>query len=110
MAGHTDQWKRTEKSVAAKLNGQRVGITGLATEDVITSQYVVECKHRKEIPQWLHAAMAQAQGAATRKPGHLALVVLHQSGQRHNDDYVVVRMADFIEWFGGVEVTEGEIS
>ncbi len=71
---------------------------GLQTPDVETTAFSVEVKHRKALPAWLEAAMAQAETNAT--PGKLAIVVLHESGRRHENDLVLVRMRDFEEWFG----------
>jgi len=94
----TKTWKATERHVAKAFGGQRVGNRGTNTEDVSHGWLSVECKHRKEIPSWLKLAMWQARtNAAADK---LPVVILHESGQRHTDNLVVIRMADFQEWFG----------
>lgn len=49
--------------------------------------------------------MAQAQRYAGAE--QLALLVLHQAGQRHAHDLVVLRLADFERWFG--DISEEEI-
>lgn len=97
----TKTWKNTERKAAEMLGGQRVGNRGTNTEDVSHAWLSVECKHRKEIPTWLKMAMWQARtNAAADK---LPVVILHESGQRHADNLVVIRMADFREWFGDTE-------
>lgn len=97
----TKTWKATERKTAQMLGGQRVGNRGTNTEDVSHAWLSVECKHRKEIPTWLKMAMWQARtNAAADK---LPVVILHESGQRHADNLVVIRMADFREWFGDTE-------
>lgn len=93
-------WKEHEKATAARLGGKRVGITGLATADVVSEHLSVECKERREIPAWLHSAMGQAVRHA--KPGQLPLVVVHELGRHHNNDYVVIRMRDYTEWYGDI--------
>ena len=94
----TKTWKNTERQTAKMLGGQRVGNRGTNTEDVSHGWLSVECKHRKEIPSWLKLAMWQARtNAAADK---LPVVILHESGARHTDNLVVIRMADFQEWFG----------
>lgn len=94
----TKTWKATERMTARMLGGQRVGNRGTNTEDVSHGWLSVECKHRKEIPSWLKLAMWQARtNAAADK---LPVVILHESGARHTDNLVVIRMADFQEWFG----------
>lgn len=92
-------WKQTERAIAKRLNGKRIGVTGKATADVVSDWLSVEVKHRKRLPQWLKDALMQAgTGAGDRLP----LVILHESGQRHADDLVILRLADFQDWFGEV--------
>ena len=94
-------WKRTERKIAAALGGQRVPVTGRArgdAPDVAHKWLAVEAKHRRTLPAWLQTALAQAQASA--HDGQLPIVVLHQHGQRHANDLVVLRLADFVDWFG----------
>ena len=65
-----------------------------------------EVKHRRHLPAWLLAALVQAH--RNSMPGQLPVVVLHEHGQRHYNDLVVVRMGDFIEKFGPLAVPEEE--
>lgn len=95
----TKTWKHTERHVAKALNGQRVGNRGTNTEDVSHEWLSIECKHRESLPSWLKLAMWQAKTNACADK--LPVVVLHESGQRHADNLVIIRMADFQEWFGG---------
>ena len=104
MTGKT--WKRVERAVAKRLNATRQGVTGRRGPDVLSGWLSVEVKHRKRLPAWLKDALTQAQcGAGDR----LALVVLHECGRRHADDLVVLRLADFEDWFGSVRL-EGEVN
>lgn len=89
-------FKTTERAIAKRLGGKRVGHLGAA--DVTTDWLCVECKHRQELPQWLVEAVAQARRHATE--GQLPVAILHQQGARHADDLVVLTFADFQEWFG----------
>lgn len=94
----TKTWKNTERHVAKAFGGQRVGNSGRNTEDVSHGWLSCEVKHRDVLPSWLKLAMWQARtNAAADK---LPVVILHESGQRHTDNLVVIRMADFQEWFG----------
>jgi len=92
-------WKATERAIAARLGGVRVGCTGEATPDVVSDWLSCEVKTRKRLPGWLQDAMRQA--VANAKEGTLPLVVLHEVGQRHDSDLVVMRLAAFVAWFGG---------
>jgi len=92
-------WKQTERVIARRLNATRQGATGRTGADVVNDWLAVEVKHRRRLPQWLKDALAQARsGAGDRLP----IVVLHEAGQRHSDDLVVLRLADFEDWFGEV--------
>ena len=91
-------WKAVEREIARRLGGHRLGCTGQATADVITNSLAVEVKTRKTLPHWLLDAIGQAVGAAS--DGRLPIVVLHEKGQRHDNDLVVMRLADFEAWFG----------
>ena len=102
----TATWKATERAVARALGGERLGPTGLAQPDVVAGPFSVECKHRKTLPAWLLGAMRQAETNAA--PGSLALVVLHESARRHENDLVVLRLGAFREWFGDVGKGEHE--
>ena len=95
------RWKRTEREVAGILHGKRVPITGRARGDVPDVRHpwlAVEVKSRESIPKWLTGAMAQARAAASTT--QLPIVVLHEVGQRHDADLVVLTLRDFREWFG----------
>lgn len=92
-------WKQTERAIAKRLNGRRVGATGKATADVMSDWLSAEVKHRRRLPEWLKAALGQAANGAE---GRLPIAILHESGQRHADDLVLMRLADFEDWFGEV--------
>lgn len=98
----TRAWKDAEKGVAAMLGGKRLSNTalGLPSADVETPAYSVEVKSRQNLPAWLINAVAQARRNAPEDK--LPIVVAHQVGQRRVNDLVIVRLGDFIEWFGDV--------
>lgn len=100
------QWKEAERQVARRVGGARVSnhALGLRTPDVESSWLSVEVKHRKRLPVLITSALAQAQRNATA--GKLAIAVLHEEGQRYDDAVVVVRLGDWVEWFG--VLTPGE--
>ena len=89
-------FKTTERQIAKRLGGERHGHLGGA--DVITDWLSVECKHQKALPKWLKDALGQAKRNA--EDGQLALVLLHEHGARHDDDLVLLSLADFQKWFG----------
>lgn len=94
-------WKRTERRIAELLGGERVPITGRqrgSAPDVKHGWLSIEVKHRNVVPNWLHEAMDQAQ--LSKRGDQLPIVVLHQCGCGHLDDYCIIRLGDFLEWFG----------
>ncbi len=95
-------WKKTERRVAAIFGGKRIPITGRQRGDVpdVAHPWLsIEVKTRRALPAWLREAMAQAVAAA--QPDQLPVVVLHEVGDRHADDLVLLRLSDFKAWFGG---------
>lgn len=101
-------WKRTERAVAKALGGKRTSKMGLGANapDVETDAWSIEVKHRDQLPQWLTEALAQAVRNAS--DGKLPLVVLHESGRRHADDLVLLRLGDFEQWFGEMPTPKDE--
>lgn len=102
------RWKRTEREVAAALGGRRVPVTGRRGADVEHPTLAPEVKSRAELPRWLVEAVAQARAGAAE--GRLPIVVLHQVGDRHGEDLVVVRFADWCDWFGSLERAPAEVA
>jgi hypothetical protein len=98
-------WKRSERSIAAVLGGRRVPITGRArgsAPDVSHPWLSIECKHRRALPVWIADALDQA-AAASDGGERLPVAILHEDGQRHGRDVVMLRLADFQAWFGDPE-------
>ena len=95
-------WKATERAIAAYMKGKRMSDHGLGlrTPDVETDWLSVEVKHRKKLPKFLVDAIEQAETNAS--PGKMPIVVLHQSGWRHDKDLVIMRLSEFREHFGEV--------
>ena len=93
-------WKQAEREVAARIGGVRTAnyALGLRTPDCESDWLSVELKHRKTLPGWLLDALDQAETNASA--GTLAVAVLHQAGQRYDDALVVLRLSDFVDWFG----------
>lgn len=90
-------WKRTERSVAALLGGQRVPVSGRGrgdAPDVAHLRLAIEVKHRRSVPAWLLDAMAQAQ--ASVRGDRVPVAVIHCHGGRHADDLAMVRLADLV--------------
>lgn len=92
-------WKAAERRVARRFGSQRTGPAGRNLPDIITGDLSIEVKTRKALPAWLHEALAQAERNA--QPETLPVVVLHQVGDRYDDDVVVMSMKSFTQWRNG---------
>lgn len=99
-------WKATERKVAQRLGAERNSKKGLGEDvpDVIAGPFAVEVKHRRKLPALLRQAMAQA--VRNARDEQTPVVVLHETGQRHDDDCVIMRLADFERWYGSLETGE----
>jgi hypothetical protein len=51
------------------------------------------------------SALNQARKGATAE--QLPIAIVHQAGQRYEDSLVLVRLRDFVDWFGA-SITEEE--
>jgi hypothetical protein len=87
----------TERAVAKYLGLER--IAGSGKRDLDGGWLSVECKEKQSPVGWLVGIIAQAVRLA--KPGQLPIGVIHFLGTRHDEDLVVLRLADFREWFCG---------
>jgi hypothetical protein len=100
--GNMTNFKVHERKTATLLGGKRnIDGKGGAACDVVHDAFAVECKTRKDVPKWLVRAMQQARLAA--QEGQLPLVVVHPHGGQYDNDFVILRMADFRDWFGEVD-------
>jgi hypothetical protein len=100
-------WKRTEQSIAGIIGGERVPITGRArgdAPDVRHERLSVVVKHRQSIPAWLTTALTQARAAA--RGDQVPVAIIHRHGGRHGDDFLCMRLAVFVQWFGPVAESE----
>ena len=53
-------WKQTERAIARRLGGRRLGPTGRHGPDVTSDWLQAEVKTRKRLPVWLLDALEQA--------------------------------------------------
>jgi hypothetical protein len=95
------RWKATERRIAALLGGRRVPVSGRGRgdqPDIAHPWLALEVKDRATLPVWLLDALPQAEASGT--PAQLPVAVLHRAGDRHDHALIVLRLADFVDWFG----------
>lgn len=68
---------------------------------------IVEVKCRKMLPRWILDGYMQALSRALilaqenpEDPPRLAIEIVHQKGDHWKHDLVVMRLGDFVDWFG----------
>ena len=59
--------------------------------DFETASLVAEVAHRKTLPAWITDKLEQAERHVTSK-SKLRVLILHSSGNRHEEDLVVMRL------------------
>ena len=87
--------KALEKYYAKRWNMRRVGVFGgCDLEDDIRC---IECKKRKVVWKALKDMVLQAD--TNCKNGKIPVVILHETNSRHDEDYVILRVRDYEEWY-----------
>ncbi len=91
-----DRGKRAERAAAKLLGGERRGVLG--GEDISHPLWSVQVKSRKSFVavNWMQQSVKDC------SPNKTPLLVIHVQGQRHSGDFVMMRMADFIDQFGEI--------
>jgi hypothetical protein len=89
--------KRTERAIAKKLSGIRRGIMG--GHDVEAGPFAVEVKDRARFI----GSSFMAQAIKNCPSGKTPLVIVHETGQRHGGDLVMMRLADWNQWYGEIK-------
>jgi hypothetical protein len=96
MPLNRERGKAAERAVAWILGGKRTGTMG--GEDVhMDGPFSVEVKSRGAFVacDWLDQAVRNA------PDGKTPLLVVHVRGKRHSEDLVILRLADWQDWYGG---------
>lgn len=101
-------WKASELAIARMLGGERIPVTGRqrgSAPDVLHPSYAIEVKAWKRPPERVLNAVRQAEASAEwskRKEGvsKLPIAILHNDHKEHGNDLVVLRLKDFLDWFG----------
>jgi hypothetical protein len=92
--------KAHQRTIAKKVSGLNIGILGGA--DVINDRFVIECKSRKSFvgQKWY----SQVAKETAKHDGKVPIVVIHVVGKRYENDFVLIKLKDFIDLTGGSNV------
>ena len=85
--------KRAERAVVKALGGKRTGVLG--GEDITHSIFSIESKSREKIPKWFADFWEQTERNC--EEDKIPLLVIHKLNHKHEDDWVVIKMKDFLE-------------
>ncbi len=102
-------WKRDESEIARLLGGERVPVTGRQRgyrPDIEHPWLALEVKSWAHLPQRVADALDQAEKAAAfakRREAveKLPVAIIHGKSSHRGNSLVVMRLDDFLEWFGG---------
>ena len=86
--------KSTERAIANKVGGTRLGLLG--KEDVDAGPFSIEVKDRKTFA----GTSFMEQAVRNCREGKTPLVVVHVTGKRHDGDLVMMRFKDWQDWHG----------
>ena len=95
----SDYWKAHENRVAEATGGERTSKPWGNYPDTESDWLITECKARQKLPKWIVDAVENAIRHASES--QLAVAVLHEKGKHQQNDLVVMKWGDFIDWFGG---------
>lgn len=97
-------WKKAERRICQMLGGTRRGPTGRDTSDCYHDWLAIEVKANRKMPEYLEAWMQQAENNA--EAGKLPLVVWHNVQDQYANALVVMRLHDFLDYFGNGDAAE----
>ena len=95
------RWKQAERELAEMVGGQRVPVSGRTRGDVpdIAHPWLsIEAKSWSVMPERVVDALRQAEAANTGSK--LPVALIHGNGERYDRALVVMRLGDFLAWFG----------
>lgn len=96
------RWKAAERELAERVGGRRVPVSGRTRGDAPDIDHPwlsIEAKSWSRMPERVVDALRQAEAAA--RDGKLPVALIHGNGERYERALVVLRLGDFLEWFGG---------
>jgi hypothetical protein len=97
------RWKQAERELALVVGGCRVPVSGRARGDVPDIEHrwlSIEAKSWSAMPERVLDALRQAE-AANVTGRKLPVALIHGNGERYERALVVLRLGDFMDWFGG---------
>jgi hypothetical protein len=86
--------KTTERQLAKRLGGRRVGLMG--KDDIVCDPFSIEVKDRQKFAGEVFMQQSERNAAPYQTP----IVIVHITGQPHDKDIVLMRLKEFEAWHG----------
>lgn len=97
-------WQRTQKEVSEFLGAKETGEKGKPTPDAMHPCFIVEIKHKEELPKWIGNVLKQAEKyAEKRRIDKPPLAVIKQKGKHIKNAVVFMYLKDFQDEMGDVK-------
>lgn len=94
MTNNRRAGKQYERVMAKRMGAKRIGVLG--KEDLEHPIWSIEAKKRRAFA----GAVFMDQAVRNCPEGKTPVVMVHVTGQRHGNDLVMMRLADWEQWFG----------
>ena len=104
-------WKRFERTVAEKVGGIRVPVTGLDRDgaDVIAPPFHYQCKLRKNVPVYLTTWLDGITATAAQS-GSTGVVVWRAPGTLNDDALVIMKLSDWQALHGNDQAVQKHLA
>lgn len=99
-------WKAVERRIAKLFGTERIGAKNGDCQPDFVNDWLVGEVVCHDVPKWIRAEHSQAIFRAeviSQTDNKLPILVIHEKGEDASTDLVVLRLTDFVDWFGSVE-------
>lgn len=98
-------WKAVERRIAKLFGTERIGAKNGNCQPDFVNDWLVGEVVCHDLPQWVWTEYSQATLRAheLRDKTRLPILVIHEKNGLVEDDVVMLRLNDFVEWFGSIE-------
>jgi hypothetical protein len=96
-------WKAVERRIAKLFGTERIGAKNGNCQPDFINEWLVGEVVCHDVPKWVRDEHQQAlDRAAMFVNEKLPILVIHEKGEDASTDLVVLRLSDFVDWFGSV--------
>jgi hypothetical protein len=97
-------WKAVERRIAKLFGTERIGAKNGNCQPDFINEWLVGEVVCHAVPKWVRDEHRQAlDRAAMFVNEKLPILVIHEKGEDASTDLVVLRLSDFVDWFGSVK-------